>query len=297
MNGLSLFSGIGGLDLAFQWVGGNIIAFCEIEPYCQKVLRKHWPDVPLYEDIRELRGVNVGTVDVIYGGFPCQPFSVAGRQKGQNDTRYLWPEFSRLVAEIRPRWIVAENVPGILRLAADDVCRDLERQGYSVGIWDFEAAAVGAKHRRERIFFVAHSGCKLLQGNSVERTFCYEHETETSFDSQRPSCSLTTDSDCERCKKQQQSFQIKQAFFDSGCYRRWQSQSELGRVAHGLSAELDENRLNFWDFVPEPDERTATGIKNRTNRLKALGNAVVPQQAYPIFKAIFDAHEQVQQEI
>ena len=138
MRGLSLFSGIGGLDLAFEWAGGEVSAFCEIEPYCQKVLRKHWPNVPLFEDIRELRGADVltaccatGTVDVIYGGFPCQPFSVAGRQKGQNDSRYLWPEFSSLVAEIRPRWIVAENVPGILRLAADDVCRDLERQGYS----------------------------------------------------------------------------------------------------------------------------------------------------------------------
>ena len=238
-----------------------------------------------------------GTIDVIYGGFPCQPFSVAGRQKGQNDSRYLWPEFSRLVDDFKPRWVVAENVPGIINIAADDICKDLERKGYNVGIWDFEAAAVGAPHRRERIFFVVHSRCKLLQGSSVERTLCSKHETQTSAQSQRPGRSLIADSDCKRCKEQQQSLQIKQAFFDSGFYRRRQSQSELGRMVNGLSAELDENRLNFWDFVPEPDERTATGIKNRTNRLKALGNAVVPQQAYPIFKAIFDAHEQVQQEV
>lgn len=149
MRGLSLFSGIGGLDLAFEWAGGEISAFCEIEPYCQKILRKHWPDVPVFEDIRELKGSDAGAVDVIYGGFPCQPFSVAGNKKGKDDKRYLWPEFSRLVGEIKPRWVVAENVPGILRIASDDVCSDLERQGYEVGIWDFEAAAVGAKHRRE----------------------------------------------------------------------------------------------------------------------------------------------------
>ncbi|MBR0232751.1 MAG: DNA cytosine methyltransferase, partial [Synergistaceae bacterium] len=155
--GLSLFSGIGGLDLAFEWAGGKVIAMCEIQPYCQKILRKHWPNVPLFDDIKKLRGENVGTVDVIYGGFPCQPFSVVGKQRGKDDSRYLWPEFSRLVGEIKPSWIVAENVAGILRIAADDVCSDLESQGYEVGIFDYEAAAVGAKHRRERVFFVANS--------------------------------------------------------------------------------------------------------------------------------------------
>ena len=147
--GLSLFSGIGGIDLAFEWAGGQIAAMCEIQPYCQKILRKHWPHVPLFEDIKNLRGTDVGAIDVIYGGFPCQPFSVAGVQRGKDDSRYLWPEFSRLVGEIKPRWVVAENVPGILRIAADDVCGDLERQGYAVGIWNYEAAAVGAKHNRE----------------------------------------------------------------------------------------------------------------------------------------------------
>lgn len=171
LRGLSLFSGIGGLDLAFEWAGGEVSAFCEIEPYCRKVLHKHWPDVPVFEDIRELKGSDVGAVDVVYGGFPCQPFSVAGNKKGKDDSRYLWPEFSRLVGEIKPRWIVAENVPGILHIAADDVCRDLEHQGYDVRIWDFEAAAIGAKHRRERIFFVAHSRCSLRQRVSETRDF------------------------------------------------------------------------------------------------------------------------------
>lgn len=199
MRGLSLFSGIGGLDLAFEWAGGVISAFCEIEPYCQKVLRKHWPNVPLFEDIKELKGADVGTVDVIYGGFPCQPFSVAGNKRGKDDSRYMWPEFSRLVGEIRPRWIVAENVPGILHIAADDICADLERQGYTVGIWDYEAASVGAQHRRERIFFVAHAGCPLRQGSAVSREICREHEQKQTAQFERSSCSYVPNTDKIRC--------------------------------------------------------------------------------------------------
>ena len=296
MNGLSLFSGIGGLDLAFEWAGGTITAMCEIEPYCQKVLRKHWPHVPLFEDIKEVHALDVGTVDVIYGGFPCQPFSVAGKQKGQNDSRYLWPEFSRLVSDIKPRWVVAENVPGILRISADDVCSDLERQGYSVGIWDFEAAAVGALHRRERVFFVAHSGCSLWQRSFKQRTLSDETGERTSYKSQRPGCSFVPDSCCKRCKEQQQPFQIEQEFSISGCHCGGMPQSYLGRMVNGVSSELDNDRLTFWNSVPEPHERTINGIKYRTNRLKALGNAVVPQQAYPVFKAIIDADEQIQQD-
>ena len=241
--GLSLFSGIGGLDLAFEWAGGQVAAMCEIQPYCQKILRKHWPDVPLFEDIKELKGSDVGAVDVIYGGFPCQPFSVAGLQRGKDDARYLWPEFSRLVGEIKPRWIVAENVPGILRIAADDVCSDLERQGYAVGVWDFEAAAVGAKHRRERVFFVAHSDSPRLPrphgqgevGTALpERQFC-----------------------------------------------------EFGRPGDSSDERF---KYDAWESEPRMD-RMVNGIPNRVDRLRALGNAVVPQQVYPIFKAIMEAEE------
>ena len=234
MKGLSLFSGIGGLDLAFEWAGGQVAAMCEIQPYCQKILKKHWPNIPLFEDITKLRGEDIGAVDIIYGGFPCQPFSVAGNRKGQNDNRYLWPEFSRLVGELKPRWIIAENVSGILSIAADDVCRDLERQGYEVGIWDFEAAAVGAKHRRERIFFVAHAGRSLLQRSFEQRTLRNEAQKGAADKPERPS-------------------------------RQWESEPRVDRVAHG--------------------------IPHRMDRLRALGNAVVPQQVYPIFKAIMETEQ------
>ena len=159
---LSLFSGIGGLDLAAEWAGFTTVGQCEWAKYPTQILEKHWPDVPRWKDIRTLtkesfyERTGLHTVGIISGGFPCQPFSVAGNQKGKGDDRYLWPEMLRIIRELRPSWVLGENVSGILRIAADDVCKDLEREGYNVGIFDYEAAAVGALHRRERIFFVAN---------------------------------------------------------------------------------------------------------------------------------------------
>ena len=158
---LSLFSGIGGLDLAAEWAGFTTVGQCEWADYPTKVLEKHWPDVERWRDIRTLTKENfyertrLHTVDIISGGFPCQPFSVAGKQKGKGDDRYLWPEMLRVIRELAPSWVVGENVPGILRIAGKTVCEDLEREGYAVTVFNFEAAAVGAKHRCERVFFVA----------------------------------------------------------------------------------------------------------------------------------------------
>lgn len=290
-NGLSLFSGIGGLDLAFTWAGGNILAFCEIDSYCQKVLRKHWPDVPIFPDIHELSKEviqNAGicpSIDVIYGGFPCQPFSVAGKQKGKDDTRYLWPEFSRVVREIRPSWVVAENVPGILSIAADTVCRDLEREGYAVGIWDYEAAAVGAKHRRERIFFVAHAGRALRQRSIEPRTLQEESGAWTANQPERPSSAPSPNADIERWEEQRQFIESQTAltWFERNSGRF--TKSELGRGVDG-----------FPDLLDGTISPIATGIPNRTKRLKVLGNAVVPQQAYPIFQAIKECEKDVIQD-
>jgi DNA (cytosine-5)-methyltransferase 1 len=181
MTGLSLFTGIGGLDIAFERAGGQIVAMCEKDEFCRAILRKRWPGIPIFSDVRELTGKKVmeaicdgkkdkkRCIDIIYGGFPCQPFSCAGRRRSKSDERYLWPECARLVGEIKPVWCVFENVPGILTLAADDVCQDLERQGYAVGIFMHEAAAVGAPHRRMRAFFVAHAESGRPQPRPDER--------------------------------------------------------------------------------------------------------------------------------
>ena len=222
---LSLFSGIGGLDLAAEWAGFTTVGQCEWADYQAKVLEKHWPDVPRWRDIRTLTKesfydrTGLRTVDVISGGFPCQPFSVAGKQKGKEDDRFLWPEMLRVITEIKPRCVVGENVPGILRIAAADVVKDLERAGYQCVVFMFEAAAVGAPHRRGRVAFVADSKGVLLQG-------------------------------CEVGSREEQ----------SGRSGWWAAEPDVGRVAHGIPARVD--------------------------RLKCLGNAVVPQAFFPIFQAI-----------
>ena len=159
---LDLFSGIGGFALAAKWNGYRTLAFCDNEPYAQAVLKKHWPDVPCHQDIREVRGELYAGVTLLTGGFPCQPFSVAGKQRGKDDNRYLWPEMLRVIQEAKPTWIIGENVAGIVNLALDQVCTDLEAEGYEVEPIIIPACAVDAPHRRDRVWIVAHS---KLHGN------------------------------------------------------------------------------------------------------------------------------------
>ena len=402
MRGLSVFSGIGGLDLAAEWAGIEPVAFSEIDPFCQSILKKHWPDVPIFNDIFNLRGDDIGPVDIIYGGFPCQPFSVAGKQKGKADKRHLWPEVARLVGEIKPRWCFFENVPGILKLAADDVCTDLERLGYSVGIWNFEAAAVGANHRRARVAFVAHSGRALRPGSDKQGVRGTENRRGEASEHQHTSGVPGFVSDSETIYVQGQRDGQGQGEFEGSSRRS--AEPRLGRGFDGISKTLDkiggltdgakerarEILSNMWDsalsekiwsnfrrfhgvheeeillaFLCEYEEnsdyfcstqksgclsgetlrnlwreveaarashrrkyrkqyareysnalhslsqhlpslmsqawrsgcweddipRVARGVKDRVNRLKALGNAVVPAWAYPIFKSIMEADQ------
>ena len=160
MNALSLFSGIGGLDIAAEWAGFKTVAFCEKDKFCQKVLKKHWPDVPIHSDIKTYQ--HDGTViDILTGGFPCQPFSCAGKRAGKADDRYLWPEMLRVIREVSPRWVVGENVRGLTNwnggMVFDEVQADLEAEGYEVTAVILPACGQNAPHRRERIWFVAYS--------------------------------------------------------------------------------------------------------------------------------------------
>lgn len=155
---LDLFSGIGGFSLAAHWTGQiETVAFCEIEPYCQKVLKKHWPDVPIFEDVRTLKGEDVGAVDIVCGGYPCQPFSTAGKRGGKDDDRHLWPEMFRLIKDRRPRRVLAENVAGHITMGLDHVLSDLEAEGYTCWPLVIPACAVGSRQRRDRVWILADS--------------------------------------------------------------------------------------------------------------------------------------------
>lgn len=260
----------------------------EIEPYCRKVLKKHWPDVPLFGDVREVSADDVGAVDVIYGGFPCQPFSLAShRREGKADDRYLWPEFSRLVGEIKPLWVVAENVPGILSLAADDVCEDLERWGYSVGIWNFEAASVGAPHHRSRIFFVAYAGREYHERKPYAGESGRASETGYADDAEYTGSLLravASNAFGERRKEQRRPGTRETGHAVAGRDSGRGAQSGMGRVADGLPNWLDGDGGIARIAAPR--------LKDRRARLRALGNAVVPAQAYPIFKAIMEVENE-----
>jgi DNA (cytosine-5)-methyltransferase 1 len=279
MTHLSLFSGIGGLDLAAEWAGFETVGQCEWADYPTKVLEKHWPNVPRWRDIRTLTGkdlyerTGLRTVDIISGGFPCQPFSVAGKQKGKEDNRYLWPEMLRVIRELAPRWVVGENVPGILNIAADGICADLEREGYEVGIFDFEAAAVGAPHRRERICFLAHSG-RLGRGGRRDGN---ARELYGPLQTARSS-----------------SREEREVLADTKNSDRWRASCEEysgRRDAKARGRSIGRCGIQHWSIEPDVG-RVAHGVPSRVDRLKCLGNAVVPQQFYPIFKAIAEVEEQ-----
>ena len=303
---LSLFRGIGGIDIAAEWAGFKTIGQCEWADFPTKVLEKHWPDVPRWKDIRTLSKedfharTGLETVDLISGGFPCQPFSVAGKQKGKGDDRYLWPEMLRVIHELKPRWVLGENVPGILRIAAADVVSDLECEGFDCLLFDFEAAAVGALHRRERIFFVGHA----KHDGSPAAAFTGSITTPSTGSEKRPdaSCQLTgtggrtnhanvADAPSIRqqgCGCQPETWTsaapvpaLQQFRSDCGRYRG-QAEPGLGGMADGLSYLLD----GYWRIEPDVPRIVKDKLPNRAARIKALGNAVVPQQIYPILTAI-----------
>jgi len=324
----SLFSGIGGIDLAAEWAGFTTVGQCEFADYPTKVLEKHWPDVPRWRDIRSVtaedfyKRTGLRTVDLISGGFPCQPFSVAGKQKGKRDDRYLWPEMLRVISEIKPTWVLGENVPGILRIAGKTVCEDLEREGYAVAVFNFEAAAVGAPHRRDRVFFVANR----QGGNEQEQQKCdnrEEHKRRTQVRyglgagvsedvadtgcpksqgwnkiterSKRQTCDELTpcgknvaDTSCELWEWGRGAWDRGPESPNSG----WRAvEPRLGGMVDGPACWLD----GYWRIEPDIP-RIATGVKNRVDRLKCLGNAVVPQQVYPILKAIAEIEETIVKE-
>lgn len=306
---LSLFSGIGGLDLAAEWAGITTIGQCEWAKYPAKILEKHWPNVPRWKDIRTLTGDSFyertgrRTVDIISGGFPCQPFSVAGKQRGKEDDRYLWSEMVRVIKELRPTWIVGENVAGIVRMALPDILSELEACGYRTRTFLVPACAIGARHRRYRVAIVGYSEHNGLSSAAVARgvgtTGGGEQESERS--DSNVSDSDNGSRDVRRDRKLSAAEEIERKRCNIGGRaqehepRQWRTaESILGRMADGfptgMDGDLDFLINHYWDNEPDIP-RIATGISHRVDRLKCLGNAVVPQQFYPIFKAIAEVEK------
>jgi len=271
MKHLDLFSGIGGFALAAQWMGWQTVGFCEKEKYAKRVLGRHWPNVPIIDDIRDIKEP-IGC-DIITGGFPCQPFSTAGKQTGTQDDRYLWPSMLKVVALERPAWVVAENVAGIIGLALDQVLADLESAGYSSRALVIPACAVDAPHRRDRVWIVAHfineqeslanSGRKLQRGETKPERPPNHIARCSSRVNPGGSASSTTNmanSNSTRREKQRGTIATKAEHKTTECGGQWSLEPPVGRVAHGVS--------------------------NRVDRLRGLGNAIVPQVAYQLFKFI-----------
>ena len=238
------------------------VAFAEKNEFCQKVLRKNWPDVPIFDDVHEVGAKDFNEpIDIISGGFPCQPFSCAGKQLGKEDDRHLWPEYLRIIKELRPTWVVGENVTGIINLVLDDVLFDLEREGYASRTFDIPASSVGASHHRRRVFIVAYS--EKLHSNGIKHhpiQFIQREEISESGNSD-----WAKDVPNSKCGKREMGWHVPGAWWE------WE-------LFQGYGISLDAHLPAISGSVD--------GIPNYMDRLRALGNAVVPQQVYPIFKAI-----------
>jgi DNA (cytosine-5)-methyltransferase 1 len=287
----SLFTGIGGIDLGLERAGFEIAWQCELDSWCRQLLHQHWPSVPQYEDVTELRGGQLEPVEMLAGGFPCQDVSVAGRQAGLKEgTRSgLWSEYARLIGEIRPRYVLVENVPGLLVRGMDRVLGDLSELGYDAEWRTISAADVGAPHLRKRIWIVAYPAEQRLQGGSTGRQNVSgvadqsERCSETRVgDSVRGGCS-GLDGRGPGTEPQNGCAQLPNADL-SGLEgprqgtlpRRQVAVGHCGSVGSVFGATKQPERSEWWVIEPNVG-RVAHGVPKRVDRLKGLGNAVVPQ--------------------
>ena len=316
-----LFEGIGGFPLAAQWAGIEPIWSNEIDHWCCKVLRKNFDHEIIEKDIRKIsayptsKGFQVRASekmgqskevqklerlcgktfvkrpDILTGGFPCQPFSHAGKRKGKDDNRNFWPEFIRLIRELQPAWIIAENVAGLISMengrTLEGILNDLENENYTPEIYNIPACGVGAWHKRERIWIVAHNANTRIKSMQERKNAISENapiansktterkqsgNTRTGGGGLANSCEDVSDT-ISRGQQGQGQF-IKSINSKEDCKR------ETTKLING-------SQQGIWEFEPNVG-RVANGIPGRVDRLKGLGNAIVPQVAYELFKAILE---------
>jgi DNA (cytosine-5)-methyltransferase 1 len=315
----SLFSGIGGFDLAARWCGWINVFQCENDAFCQRVLKYHFPNTILHGDIKtaDFTGYR-GTIDVLSGGFPCQPFSQNGKRKGADDDRYLWPEMLRVIREVQPAWVVAENVYGLLTqqhgVVFEQVCVDLERAGYEVQPFIIPACAVDAPHRRNRVWIVAHrAGTETTAHAKRNDAGRYGHGKEGSPHGETESERTVTGYEKSLHTGERRTVAhantigleyarpswtgipefkdvCRPSSYAAGCRRLQNDESEP-------EGQLEQVIPDWRDFPTQsPICRRDDGVSHglygitfsawRRNSIGALGNAIVPQVAYEIFKII-----------
>jgi DNA (cytosine-5)-methyltransferase 1 len=273
MTHCSLFSGIGGFDLAAEWMGWNNVFQVEWDSYCQKVLAKNFPNTKRYGDIKEFDGTKYrGLIDIISGGFPCQPFSNAGKKQGRKDDRYLWPEMLRVIKEIKPSYIVGENVAGLISMdngkILDSILSDLALEGYTTEQFIIPACAVGAWHRRDRIWIIAYLNTNGYTNGKLQGQESSKEGGESLDRTQR----LDKTNSNNRSKR------------NEGV--------EPEKIQELEGFQRGENQRIYADWERRPDLftpilcRSYDGLPYGVDRIKGLGNAIVPQVAYQIFKAI-----------
>ena len=317
MKHLSLFTGIGGIDLAAEWAGFESVCMVERDKYCQKVLAKNFEGVKIHDDVTTFDGLEYrGTIDLVSAGFPCQPHSVAGLRKASGDERDLWGEVVRILRETEPIWFLGENVPGLFTSERGQffgrIINDLESLGYSVGWGCYGAKDVGAVHKRDRVFIVAYANSKRCQEqwepeqleteqlaikhNSIVAYAKGKHlngnqsdirELEESSTSKPRSSDCQTDVGNSNCKPGLQSSSTSIPIRSERDSRKdfggrcWQPVRGGDWREWGIRAAIPQSRVcRDNDGVPYKVD------KHRTQRLKALGNAVVPQQVFPILQEI-----------
>lgn len=323
----SLFSGIGGFDLAASWMGWENVFHCEWNQFGQQVLKYHFPNSVSYDDICKTDfTLWRGKVDIITGGFPCQPYSMAGKRKGTEDSRHLWPEMLRAIRECRPSWIVGENVPGLINwsggLVFEQVCAELEGEGYEVQPIVLPASCVNAPHRRDRVWIVAYSEHNRnsnrpeeIQGESSSQRFGKQHSIYEAKqpDNVRPTQDPNEDgrggdewvdayhnyTRLEGCevigetgRERQESYQ-----FASGLLRTdwtdFPTQSPICGGNDGFSPDMDNATFFKQLGIDNPRQPAISYAKWRNESIKAYGNAIVPQVAFQIFKVIDEMNKQL----
>ena len=275
---LDLFSGIGGFSLGLESTGFfETIGFVEKDKFCQKVLKKHWSNINIEEDIRNVKGEKY-QADVVTGGFPCQPFSVAGKRKSTADDRYLWDEMLRVIRETKPRWVIGENVEGIVNINEGMVLRqvlnDLENEGFKSQCIIIPASGIGAWHQRKRIWIIANNisnansnGSYRSQGNATKQS-SNEQKDRLSFGDDKDVPNTNTGFSIRENEEIQTGRNAFDSIYKSGERQWWETESKLRGIPDGLSTKLHEDR---------------------SNRIRALGNSIVPQIARQIGLSIMEA--------